>query len=88
MSELKIVYITKFALTKGIIKTTVQTTDNPERVVVMGAYPWESVTFKLGEWHADRERAVKRAKQMRDQKVANLSVQIHVLQELTFEDPL
>jgi hypothetical protein len=84
---LKLVFVTKFALTKGIVVATVQETSNPEHVNVHGAYPWDSITLKLGEWHTDPARAVKRAEQMRDQKAAQLEAQAAKLRGMMFEAP-
>jgi hypothetical protein len=78
------VFVTKFALTKGIVVALARETANPEHVAVDGGYPWESITFKLGDWHTTQERAVKRAEQMRDQKIKQLEAQIAKLRELAF----
>jgi hypothetical protein len=47
----------------------------------------DSITLKLGEWHTDPARAVKRAEQMRDQKAAQLEAQAAKLRGMTFEVP-
>jgi hypothetical protein len=86
-TNLKPVFVTKFVLTKGIVVAAARSTSNPEHVIVHGAYPWDSITLKLGEWHTDPARAVKRAEQMRDQKAAQLEAQAAKLRGMTFEIP-
>jgi hypothetical protein len=44
------VYITKFALTKGIVVAEGER-DGKEGFIVRGAVPWDVHKFKLGEWH-------------------------------------
>jgi hypothetical protein len=67
------VYITKFALTKGIVVAdAVQDAGSKERIHVKGAYPWDWTTFGLGDWHATADKAEARAIYMRDQRVAKL----------------
>jgi len=56
-------YITKFALTKGIVVAEGER-DGKEGFVVRGAVPWDLHKFKLGEWHTDPAQAVKRAHAM------------------------
>lgn len=61
------VYITKFALTKGIVVAEGER-DGKEAFIVKGAVPWDVHKFKLGEWHTDADKALTRAAQMRDAK--------------------
>jgi hypothetical protein len=50
------VYITKFALTKGIVVAEGER-DGKEAFIVRGAVPWDVHKFKLGEWHESRRCA-------------------------------
>ena len=83
------VYVTKFALTKGIV--VADATRDPksaEHVIVRGGYPWESVRLGLGDWHTDREAAVKRAKDMAQAKAQKMEREAEMLQNKEFEVPL
>jgi P2-related tail formation protein len=84
---MKRVYITKFALTKGIlVADAVQVDKERVRVEVPNA-PWLAQTFKLGEWHSDADLAIKRAAQLRDTKVSQLITQSSKLRDLEFAVP-
>lgn len=76
-------YITKFALTKGIVVAEGER-DGKEAFVVRGAVPWEVHRFKLGEWHEGKTAAGKRALQMRDAKVSQLRAQADTLENKEF----
>lgn len=76
------VWVTKWALTKGIIAAG---------AVVNGAYAkvpldaFRTQVFGKGDWHLTREDAVKRAKEMAAVKAAQLRRQAQQLEEQTFE---
>lgn len=83
------VFITKWALTKGILLVDAEPVHGSrEHVVVKGAVPWQDFRFGLGDWHTDRDKAVKRAEQMRDKKVAQLEEQVRKLRDMVFTAPM
>lgn len=82
------VYITKFALTKGVlVAEAVSDPNSKEHVVVRGAVPWQDFRFGLGDWHVDREKALKRAVAMRDAKAKQLELQADKLRGMEFSVP-
>lgn len=82
------VYITKFALTKGVLVANAEPDPNSkEHMVVRGAVPWQDFRFGLGDWHTDRDKAEKRAVSMRDAKVKQLELQADKLRALEFAIP-
>lgn len=83
------VYITKWALTKGILVANAEPLEGSrEHVVVKGAVPWQDFKFGLGDWHVDPEKAEKRAVTLRDKKAEQLEGQAKKLRELTFPVPM
>lgn len=78
------VYVTKWALTKGILVVDGEP-QGREHFLVRGAVPWQSWKFGLGDWHTSREKAILRAGNMRDAKVAQLEKQAAALREMTFD---
>jgi hypothetical protein len=84
---MKRVYITKFALTKGIlVADAVQVDKERIRVEVPNA-PWLAQTFKLGEWHDTSDAALNRAGKLKNDKLAQLNAQADRLQGLEFAVP-
>lgn len=82
------VYITKWALTKGVLVANAELdVRSQEHVVVRGAVPWQDFRFGLGDWHTDRDKAEARASTMRDRKVAELEKQAAKLRETNFVIP-
>jgi hypothetical protein len=77
------VYITKFALTKGIVVAEGER-DGKEGFIVRGAVPWDVHKFKLGEWHESGEQAQKRADQMRTAKIHQTNAQVARLMAMEF----
>jgi hypothetical protein len=78
-------YITKFALTKGII--VAHGVVDGEKLRVPGAYPWDWTEFKLGEWHTDGEKAIQRAAKMVTAETEKLLAKSQKLRTLTFTLP-
>lgn len=81
------VWLTRFALTAGVIETTVTNwyeTDN--RRILVGLHGYNSaVSFRLGrDVHTDRAEALRTAKLMRGTKVASLRAQVDRLEKLEF----
>lgn len=80
------IYVTKYALKKGIFRVSVP--DNAvqgENVVITGSQPWEVVVLKLGEWYSSREKAVARAKQLAIAEANKLERRAGELRGMEFE---
>lgn len=87
MKSIMKVYITKYALTKGIIKKNVEQDD--KRTVRYDAeshFFWAPTTqfYKKPDWHIDKDKAVKRAERMRIMKINALKKEIIRLENLNF----
>ena len=77
------VFITKFALTKGIIEANGEISENfPDMLGVTGQYSH----FNKSEWFIDRADAVANAEQRRLKKIASLEKQITKLKKLKFAE--
>lgn len=78
------VWITKYALTKGIIEMEcVQFGDISVREV---GNPFPTYYHGEGdEWHRTKESAIKKAEEMRQKKIESLKKQIKKLEEMRFE---
>ena len=77
------VYITKYALTKGIEE--MDTTGPEGDLAVRDAVLYHRV-YRPPNWHWVRASAVARAEQMRLKKIASLRKQIAKLEKLRFEE--
>lgn len=77
-------YITKYALTMGIVQKQVEGTPASGMVVTSGERYPAYFHGEGREWHRTREAAVKRANAMRDAKVASLRKQIARLETAAF----
>lgn len=79
------VWITKYALTRGIFAVVAEDCGN-DMVKFKGGNPGNVYAHGEGrEWHRTREAAETRALAMRDAKVLSLQKQIKKLQAMTFE---
>jgi hypothetical protein len=79
-----LVYVTKYALTKGIIVVELIKGDDERMVTVKwkeGGYP---AYFHKPDWHLTREEAVSRAKAMKANKLESLKEQIKKLEKREF----
>lgn len=77
------VWISKYALTDGIVEREVEECDANGRYVYSKADFWQS--FRLGgDAHKTREAAVAAANSMRLEKIASLKKQIEKLEALDF----
>ena len=76
------VWITKYALTTGIIESDAEHCLNvSEKMIQVG-----SGTYYHGnDWHTSREAAVKRAEEMRNRKIRSIEKSLKQLRELTFD---
>jgi hypothetical protein len=75
------VYVTKYALTKGIIVKEVEKTAFNDTVVTKGP---NFQHFYNNDWFENRKDAVKEAEKMRLKKIASLEKQIDKLHNLKF----
>lgn len=77
------VWISKYALTKGIFQLEVKSTSEDGNAVY--GKGWEDAYHGKGkEWHETKEQAVIRAEEMRKKKIASLQKQISRLEKLKF----
>lgn len=76
------VFITKYALTKGIYEVEVNTTRNKDRVLVSDSYYPQY--FYGNEFHLTMEEAKKDAEKRRLEKIQSLEKQIEKLKNLKF----
>lgn len=77
------VYITKFALTEGIIQAEAEYFSGTECIRVKQGRHMEALFYR-GEFFANREDAVKAASGIRDQKLALLKKEVKKLEALDF----
>jgi len=82
------VWITKYALTRGIIETTgVQGSIHPESCIAIMTHPnghkYEQ-GFWAGDWHKNPFSAKDKADAMRNRKIESLNKQIHRLDKIQF----
>jgi signal recognition particle subunit SEC65 len=76
------VWITKYALTTGIIEKEVDKLGINSVVTKKDKYP---SYFYLPDWWPTKESATLRAEQMRNAKIKSLEKQIEKLKKLTFD---
>ena len=79
------VFITKYALTQGVIEREVEPHPYNPQSVCSNHHIGYSVYYHRGEWHRTKELAIARANQMRDKKLDNLKKQIKTLEGMIFE---
>ena len=87
MSDVFTAYVTKYALTKGILEMQVEETSQPGMVKALIGSGW----YFHGEgrdWHRTFEAAQGRAKDMRIRKIEALKYQIERLEWQTFDAPV
>lgn len=78
------VWITKYALSKGIKEKEVEQSDEfPE--IVCGKDLYDSYHGEGKEWHRTKESALAKAEEMRKKRIASLRKQIEKLEKLRFE---
>lgn len=81
------VYITKYALTRGIMKKNVE--QEGKCMVKHHGKPhfvWGPTTYyyQRPDWHIDKDKAIKRAERMRTMKIKALKKEIIRLENLNF----
>lgn len=78
------VWITKYALTKGIIETEIALQEGVWTIFENNIYMYTNERGK--HWHTAYKRAKLRAEEMRQKKIASLKKQIEKLEKLNFEE--
>ena len=79
-------FVTKYALTKGIVETELDISLQFPGLASARAMGIFAVFHGKGkDWHLDRESAVARAEQMRLNKIVGLRKQIKKLEALSFK---
>ena len=82
------VWITKYALTKGIREADASVVEEHPNMIEIkrGSSPgYLGEYFHKGEWYDTREAAVKQAENMRKSKVISIEKQLARIKALTFE---
>lgn len=80
------VYITKYALTEGIIEAEGEPYGlELEWVSASWDDGYKCGDFEQGEWYDTKERAIQKAEEMRQNKIASLKKQIEKLERMRFE---
>lgn len=76
------VWITKYALTKGIFEKEVEGCGDGMAKESENHFP----TYYHGtEWHVDRQSAIEKSEEMRQKKIASLKKQIEKLERMKFD---
>jgi len=81
------VWITKYALTKGIIEAEAKKTSYDSVLINIKGLDLKLPTnwFYQGDWHTTKEAAIVKAEEMRQKKIKNLRKQLEKLEEIRFE---
>lgn len=79
------VWITKYALTKGIIEADAEKALSDTVVIPRGRCILQSNWFCIGDWHTSKKQAIAKAEEMRQKKIASLKKQIEKLEKMKFE---
>lgn len=80
------VYVTKYALTRGIYQVEGPVSKYFQDLFIPNNMAYNASWRELhkDEWHTTKEAAVEKAKAMRDKKIVNLQKQIDRLKSLEF----
>jgi hypothetical protein len=85
LKEIIKVWITKYALTKGIFSVDVEVIgEETQMVLTVGEAYSRSFHHEGDDWHRTSEGAVAKAEEMRLKKIASLKKQIAKLEKLSF----
>lgn len=81
-------YITKYALTQGIIKTKLEICEGTSTNMVEAPLLGSGAYFhgEGREWHRTRESAVKQVNEMKTKKLRSLRKAILALEAMTLDD--
>jgi ketol-acid reductoisomerase len=75
------VWITKYALTQGIIETEAERSKNHEDMIDTGKFGY----YHGSDWHKTKQEAIKKAEEMKEKKILSLEKQLTKLRILKFE---
>ncbi len=78
------VWITKYALTKGILEEEGEVSKNNADYLMVKDY-CQDFYEEGNEWHKTRESAIKKSEEMRLKKIESLKKQIEKLEKMKFE---
>ena len=78
------VWITKYALTDGIIEGDASMCVFDRATVDLKNSKYE-IDFYGSDWHYDKESAIRQAEEMRQKKIGSLKKQIEKLEGMRFE---
>ena len=81
----KMVYVTKYALTKGIEYVEVKETFFPNLVKENTRFSRFSRNFHIGDWFENKEDAIKNAEERRIKELQSLDNQMKRISKLKFE---
>ena len=84
MSEKFKAFITKYAMTQGILEREVEVCAEVSTQMVKGTGVFECYHGEGRDWHRTREGAVARAEEMRRKKIASLKNTIKKLEATKF----
>lgn len=80
------VYISKYALTTGIIEIEAEICENVSTDMIKDINRKSDYYHGEGkQWHKSKEAAIKKAELMKDKKIAALRKQLESLTKMTFE---
>lgn len=79
------VWITKYALTKGIIEADGELISSDSVSILNRGLSLPTHWFYKGDWHSGKQSAIKKAEEMRQKKIESLKKQIEKLEEMRFE---
>ena len=79
------VWITKYALTKGIIEADGELTSSESVSILNRGLSLPTHWLYKGDWHSDKQSAIKKAEEMCQKKIESLKRQIKKLEEMRFE---
>ena len=80
------VWITKYALTKGVIEADGELTSSDSVSILNRDLSLSTHWFYKGDWFSDKESAIQKAEEMRQKKIASLKKQIEKLDRMRFDD--
>lgn len=79
------VWITKYALTVGIIEADGALMSSDFVSILSCDLPLPTYWFYKGDWYSDKQSAIQKAEEMRREKIESLKKQIKKLEEMRFE---
>lgn len=78
------IWITKYALTKGILEKEAEVDDSKRMARVVSGLGWTEY-YHRDDWHKTQEAAKAQAEVMRKKKIVSLAGQMAKLQALRFD---